>query len=439
LQNARLNMARKTDAAQGEARAARKGRDFGTKSHDYHYTKDGVGRVHRATGKVENLAVAAANKDYESRKARAPSAKTPARSAAEKRYEAATGQKANKSQTTKSLHAISGGIEMDNKRLQNKIAGQDVAPASRVATPGAQAPNASRMSALVNQSSVSAHAAQAPAYTSRMDNIRTFGRDMAGLAGEIPRPSLNAISHGLNAIGTIAAAGKAYKETGSKSEALKAAAPGAAASLASPVGHVLGKAGDFLLSGAAGAIEAEAAFTGARPLIGSAMLMSGVMAPMGAGLLLPEIAVGSAGVAGVGLKIAGGALKIAGKAAAPLAAGIGAVSGAMEDTAKPGRGAVRGAVRALDPTGIYNPFGGAGHRWFDKGLGEMAINKVWGGPAKAGEQHASLGNFHQAMTAYKAHAERNKTQATLHGFQIRSVQAAAQAAKGRQLNAEMPA
>lgn len=81
---------------------------------------------------------------------------------------------------------------------------------------------------------------------------------------------------------------------------------------------------------------------------------------------------GAVGVAAKGVEIGA---KIAGKVAAPAVAAYGAYQGSKEDVMSPGRGAARGAIRTLDPTGIF----------MAKGLGERAFDAAFGSAAPAGQ------------------------------------------------------
>lgn len=174
-----------------------------------------------------------------------------------------------------------------------------------------------------------------------------------------------AINAGVTLLGSGVAAGKAYRETGSVKEAAKAAAPGLGLLTAGPAGHVLSHMGDKALS-VAGALWDSVSFDRALLSTGAAALdMPGL-----AVVVAPEIAGGAiVGGAGVALKLAGGALKVASKVAAPAMAAYGAYKGAQGDRNKV-RGAVRGVVSTFDMSSI----------WKDKGYGERAVDKVAGKP-----------------------------------------------------------
>lgn len=187
-------------------------------------------------------------------------------------------------------------------------------------------------------------------------------------------------SVGLAAAGTVVQAGLAYRESKARGdstsraawEGMKAAAPGAVILAGKPAGAALSNAGGHLLNFAGSMVDNLGP---GRAVLGMGMSAAGM--PWASAAIAPEMYLG-AGAAALGgtAKVVGGVLKIAGKAAAPAMATVGAVQGAREDSLKPMRGAARGAVRALDPTGIYNPTSG----WFGKGYGEMAFDKAFGGP-----------------------------------------------------------
>lgn len=109
---------------------------------------------------------------------------------------------------------------------------------------------------------------------------------------------------------------------------------------------------------------------------------------------------GAAAWAGGQVAVTSFASAVLGKAFLPLVGAYGAVEGGKEDKTNRIRGAVRGASRALDPTGIWNPHSG----FFGKGYGEMAVNKVWGEansvPPKAPEPRNS--SFLAANERYHA-------------------------------------
>jgi hypothetical protein len=148
-------------------------------------------------------------------------------------------------------------------------------------------------------------------------------------------------------------------------------------------------------------------------------------------------------------KIAGEGMKVAARGLWPVWTGYAAYKGATEDSAKPGRGAARGALTSFDPSAWFgNPLRAAvgvaaqgidhiagthlapivGTAFGQQGVAGILYDKAFG-PAET-KAHAKMAEFHHAQADYAARRDRaDRTRAVLHGFQIATVQAAAQAAR----------
>lgn len=179
-------------------------------------------------------------------------------------------------------------------------------------------------------------------------------------------------------------------------EGMKAAAPSAAIAGAQPLAHGLHAFGD-----------------GALALSGELMKQTGLADMVFLDLAIAKGAVVT-GAAGVAAKGAGTLLSAAGKVALPAAAAVGAFQGAREDQNRL-RGAGRGVVRSLDPTGIVTGLTGHG-----AGLGERIYDAAFG----------------KAQARFKAAAAPAESQVASgkKGWANPKVQAAAQQAKGNTYN-----
>jgi hypothetical protein len=200
-------------------------------------------------------------------------------------------------------------------------------------------------------------------------------------------------------------------------EAAVAAAPGAIMLAAQPVGGALSRFGSSALS-IAGDILASPSATDF--LLGWPVAKAGVVT----------------GLVGGAAKIAGEGLKIAGKAAAPLMAAYGAYKGAQGDANKI-RGAARGALGALDPTGIVTNLGAATGLMSDhRSLGERAFDAAFGKADATNSSQQALVGFEKANASF----ERGRAEATAsaggesqgapRGWANPANQFAAQAARG---------
>lgn len=187
-----------------------------------------------------------------------------------------------------------------------------------------------------------------------------------------------------------------------------AAAPGAALMAARPLGQALSNFGSGGMS------------------LGKDLVRSGVGSVTDFALGFPLLKVGLAsGAVGAVAKVTGEGLKIAGRVAAPLMAGYGAYQGAKVDGA---RGAVRGAIGALDPTAIVSNLGAAAGLMTDsRGLGERVFDAAFGKAGPTGQARA----FEDANAKFK-HADASGSSGAPRGWANPANQAAAQRARGVQ-------
>jgi len=188
-------------------------------------------------------------------------------------------------------------------------------------------------------------------------------------------------------------------------EGMKAAAPSAALTVAHPVGSALANAGKAMTAHAAKILDGASALDSSIATAGVALDSPLLIAMTDTGL---GVGLGMGGWASRGV---GATLKAAGKVALPAAAAVGAYQGAKEDT-NTVRGAGRGVVRSLDPTGIVTGLTGHG-----PGLAERVYDAAFG----------------KAQARFKAAAAPADSQVAegKRGWANPKVQAAAQAAKGR--------
>lgn len=142
---------------------------------------------------------------------------------------------------------------------------------------------------------------------------------------------------------------------------------------------------------------------------------------------------GSSALAAVGT-----ALKVAGRIVAPAFAAVGAISGAASDKENRTRGAVRGAIGALDPTAIVTSVGAATGLMSDaRGLGERAFDAAFGkaGSGKGsmtGQQASSFQKANAAFETQRSDQAQDPVTAGARGFANPTVQKAAQEARGVQ-------
>lgn len=203
---------------------------------------------------------------------------------------------------------------------------------------------------------------------------------------------LSRVNTGLAVVGTGVAAAQAFrqaKESGASTgnaiaSGAVAAAPGALLIAGQPVGSAMSRAG------------------GAMMKIGGELIDEGTnfsMMNVASNWFLAKTGLATAG-AGAAVKVAGEGLKIAGKVAAPAMAAWGAYQGAKEDDNKV-RGAVRGAMRSLDPSAIVTGIGaGTGLMKDGRGLGERAYDAVFGGPTQGRVSAVQAQTFAKADANY---------------------------------------
>lgn len=207
---------------------------------------------------------------------------------------------------------------------------------------------------------------------------------------------------------------RAAKEQGKSTlaatgDAAISAAPGAALMAAQPLGRALSSTG-------------SAGLEIGRDLIRSAGLTDFML-----GFPMAKVGVVS-GVAGAALKATGEALKVAGRVAAPLMAGYGAYQGAKNDS-NAVRGAVRGAIGALDPTAIVSNLGATTGLMSDpRGIGERVFDAAFGKAGPKGQAQA----FEDANAKFRHDSGPAGAGGGPRGWANPANQAAAQRARGVQ-------
>lgn len=219
-----------------------------------------------------------------------------------------------------------------------------------------------------------------PKATSHLNYLRRQSENhLAEQRVEARSRNLSRLNTGVAAVGTGVAAGRAFQEAreGGASIADAAmsagvtAAPGVAMMAGKPVGNALSKVGSTMMSAGGGLISEGMGMTG--------LFTDFIVAKMGMGVA----------AAGAVTKVAGETLKVASKVAGPVMVGYGAYQGAKEDTASPTRGAIRGALRSLDPSAIV----------MKRGVVEQGFDAIAG---RAGETRTASKGPSMAMSVASA-------------------------------------
>lgn len=215
----------------------------------------------------------------------------------------------------------------------------------------------------------------------------------AAVANTIPRPSYGSVNTALGASGVAVAAASGYRKAreegsgvaGAAFRGIKDAAVPATVAFGRPAGEMLGHVGRGMTSFAGEMLNGVSSERALLATGAAALDMPGLSA-----VIAPEIYLGmGAGAMGWAARGAGAILRGVGHVAAPAIGIMGGVEGSKED-ANRARGFVRGAVRALDPTGIF----------MHRGLAERAVDRVAGGPQHLGSDHANK-QFAEANERYK--------------------------------------
>lgn len=393
---------------------------------------------------------------------------SPKRQAAAKAFKEATGRDPAKSMSIKAMNDRVGKIGMENARDKVKAAtaieitrppakSYPNIPASSPIGQALRGPKGAEVAKAVDnlRSSIDAVVAKnkpgispiarAAADASAKSHVPTWTDKRPSVASPSATPNapdpglmpkLSGAYNTFNKVGAIAgtavAAAKGFKDTkdagGSTAlavgNAALAAAPGATMMAAKPVGQALATAGSATMSAGGHILSGSG--------LGDLLFLDGAIAMTGVGV----------GASGAVMKVAGEALKVAGKVAAPAMAVYGAYQGAKADTNKV-RGAVRGAIGALDPTGIVTNIGaGTGMMTDARSLGERAFDAAFG-KAKAPGQTAT--NFEKANQKFSAERNAKAAQAEADGvggpkgWANPATQYAAQVARGVEHTSEWAA